>query len=67
MARVQTGDRIRLTQDMDDPDGLPAGATGTVRRVLGRGELAQIDVAWDRPYQSRILMVLPGVDRFEKI
>jgi hypothetical protein len=47
----------------DDPDPIPAGATGTVLAVT-TGPYAQIDVDWDN---GRSLSLVPGVDRFEII
>jgi len=61
---VAIGDRIRLIAMVDDPDPIPAGATGTVLAVT-TGRFAQIDVAWDN--SSRTLSLVPGVDRFEVI
>ena len=61
---VAIGDRIRLIAMVDDPDPIPAGATGTVLAVT-TGRFAQIDVAWDN--SSRTLSLVPGVDRFEII
>jgi hypothetical protein len=60
---VASGDRIRLIAMLDDPDPIPAGATGTVLAVT-TGRFAQIDVAWD---SGRTLSLVPGVDRFEVI
>ena len=48
----------------DDPDPIPAGATGTVLAVTD-GPLGQILVAWDN--SSRSLALVPGVDRFDVI
>jgi hypothetical protein len=61
---VAIGDRIRLIEMPDDPDPIPAGATGTVIAVT-TGPYAQIDVRWDN--SSRSLSLVPGVDRFEII
>ena len=61
---TRPGDRIRLIEMPDDPDPIPAGATGTVLAVT-TGRFAQIDVAWDN--SSRSLSLVPGVDRFEVI
>ena len=60
---VAIGDRIRLIAMPDDPDPIPAGATGTVLAVT-TGPYAQIDVDWDN---GRSLSLVPGVDRFEII
>ncbi len=61
---VAIGDRIRLIAMPDDPNPIPAGATGTVLSVTD-GPLGQIVVAWDN--SSRSLSLVPGVDRFEVI
>jgi hypothetical protein len=58
---ARPGDRIRLLAMPDDPDPIPAGATGTVVHVT-TGAFAQIDVDWD---DGRALALIPGVDRFE--
>ena len=60
---VASGDRIRLIEMPDDPDPIPAGATGTVLAVTD-GPLGQIVIAWDN---GRSLALVPGVDRFEVI
>lgn len=64
MPATRPGDRIRLLAMPDDPDPIPAGATGTVLAVT-TGRFAQIDVRWDN--SSRSLSLVPGVDRFEVI
>ncbi len=61
---VAIGDRIRLIAMVDDPDPIPAGATGTVLSVSD-GPLGQIAVAWDD--SARTLALVPGVDHFEII
>ena len=48
----------------DDPDPIPAGATGTVLSVT-TGPLAQVEIAWDGT--ARSLALIPGVDRFQVI
>lgn len=59
-------DRIRLVAMHDDPDPIPAGATGTmasVERLLTQGAgWLQIDVDWDN---GRALMLVAPPDRFE--
>ena len=60
---IRRGDRIRLTAMPDDPDPIPAGATGTVLSVTD-GPLGQIVIAWDN---GRSLALVPGVDRFDVI
>ena len=60
---TRPGDRIRLLAMPDDPDPIPAGATGTVLAVT-TGRFAQVDVSWD---SGRTLSLVPGVDRFEVI
>ena len=65
---TRIGDRIRLLSMTDDPDPIPAGATGTVRGVTshGAGENAwhQIDVRWDN---GRTLLLAVPPDVFEII
>ena len=65
---TRIGDRIRLLSMTDDPDPIPAGATGTVRGVTshGAGENAwhQIDVRWDN---GRTLLLVVPPDVFEII
>ena len=62
------GQRIRLLDMPNDPDALPAGATGTVRQVLNADtDLEQIGVKWDEPNAHRTLMLIPGVDCWEVI
>ncbi len=60
------GDRIRLVSMRDDPDPIPPGPLGTVRRVShhGSGEDAwqQIEVDWDN---GRTLMLVVPPDAFE--
>jgi hypothetical protein len=63
MPSTRPGDRIRLLSMPDDPDPIPAGATGTVLSVT-TGPYAQIEVDWDN---GRSLALVPGVDRFEVI
>lgn len=62
------GDRIRLLSMTDDPDPIPAGATGTVRGVTSHGALEnawhQIDVRWDN---GRTLLLVVPPDVFEII
>lgn len=64
----QIGDRIRLRSMTDDPDPIPAGATGTVRGITshGAGDNAwnQIDVRWDN---GRTLLLVVPPDAFEII
>jgi hypothetical protein len=61
---IRPGSRIRLIAMVDDPDPIPAGATGTVLAVT-EGPYAQIDVAWDDHHRS--LSLIPGIDRFDVI
>ena len=61
---IRPGSRIRLIAMADDPDPIPAGATGTVLSVT-TGPYAQVDVAWDDDHRS--LALIPGIDRFEVI
>lgn len=55
------GDRIRLLE-MDDPDPVPTGSTGTINSVRNMGEWLQIDVQWD---SGRTLMLSVPPDRVE--
>lgn len=63
----EKGDRIELLS-MDDPDALPAGATGTVTLVLNNpmpiGQ--QVCVDWDPPNEHRSLMLCHG-DRYKVV
>ncbi len=63
MIDCKVGDRIRLLYMPDDPDPIPAGATGTVLRVDG-GALPQVHIAWG---SGRTLALIPGVDTWETI
>lgn len=56
---VKQGDRIEITGTMpEEPNPLPVGSLGTVRRVRNPGtELEQISVDWDDA--SRCLLLLP--------
>lgn len=62
----QKGDRIRVVSMPDDPDPLPAGATGTVRYANTvrdpRGDFVQYDVAWDAPHERRGIMPIVPPD-----
>lgn len=61
---LRKGARIRLLSMPDDPDPLPTGSTGTIESVT-EGPLGQVWVRWDD--SSRLLALVPGVDRFEVI
>ena len=63
MSSCKPGDRVRLIYMPNDPDPIPAGATGTVIDVTD-GAFAQITVAWDN---RRSLALVPGVDEFAVI
>jgi hypothetical protein len=41
---LKAGDRVRLVSMADDPDPIPAGATGTVARVYPHSDWTQVDV-----------------------
>lgn len=58
---MKPGDRIRLLE-MDDPDPIPVGATGTVVAVYQHGDWFQVDVDWDN---GRTLMLTVPPDRVE--
>ena len=58
-------DRIRMVGDMvDDPDPIPAGATGVV--VKSHPDVGQIGVLWDPPHERRRLFLL-STDPWEVI
>ncbi|XZE55938.1 DUF4314 domain-containing protein [Planctomycetaceae bacterium SH139] len=59
-ANLKAGDRVRLVSMADDPDPIPAGATGTVARVYPHSDWTQIDVAWDNG-RSLMLSIPPDV------
>ncbi len=63
---LKPGTRIRLVSMTEDPDPIPAGATGTVRGFhehrCGRDLWQQIDVHWDN---GRQLMLVTPPDVFE--
>jgi hypothetical protein len=63
MPATRPGDRIRLLSMSDDPDPIPAGATGTVLSVT-TGPYGLVEVDWDC---GRSLALIPWVDRFEVI
>ena len=58
MDKTLEGKRIRLTEDMDDPQPIRAGEEGTIKFTDGIG---QIHVNWD---SGRSLAVIPNVDKF---
>jgi hypothetical protein len=62
MNKPNLGDRIRLTHMDDDPDPIPAGATGTVICTCDMGDYLHITVAWD--VQRSLNLVCPP-DRYE--
>ena len=59
---LKAGDRVRLVSMVDDPDPIPAGATGTVARVYPHSDWTQVDVDWDN---GRSLMLSIPPDRIE--
>ena len=59
------GQRIRLLAMPDDPNPLPAGATGTVLWVTRFDDWMQIAVAWDQRGGGLMLSVPP--DRYEVV
>lgn len=63
MSTIGIGDRIRLIHMQNDPSPIPDGATGTVTRIAN----GQVSVDWDEPNEGRGLMLLEGVDMFERI
>lgn len=61
----EIGQRIRLIEMPNDPCPIPPGTEGTVSAVLNPDTPSvQICVKWDI---ARSLMLIPGVDRWEKI
>lgn len=51
------GDRIKVIDEMRDPDPMEIGATGTVLHVWNKGgPLEQVQVDWDN---GRTLMLIP--------
>lgn len=57
------GDRIELVEMPDDPEPIPPGAKGTIKRITA-GPYPQIHVEWDDGYT---LMLIPGLDVWKKI
>lgn len=55
------GTRIYLDEDMDDPQGVPAGTCGT---VTGVDDIGNIAMAWDI---GSSLNLLPDIDHFHII
>ena len=58
MDKTLEGKRIRLTEDMDDPQPIRKNEEGTIKFTDGIG---QIHVKWD---SGRSLAVIPNVDKF---
>ena len=58
MDKTLEGKRIRLTEDMDDPQPIRKDEEGTIKFTDGIG---QIHVKWDN---GRSLAVIPNVDKF---
>ncbi len=58
MDKTLEGKRIRLTEDMDDPQPIRKNEEGTIKFTDGIG---QIHVKWDN---GRSLAVIPNVDKF---
>jgi hypothetical protein len=52
-----TGDRIRLIAMPADPDPIPSGSLGTVRKVHQHREWAQVEVNWDNG--RSLMLTLP--------
>jgi hypothetical protein len=61
---LKAGDRVRLISMADDPDPIPAGATGTVARVYPHSDWTQVDVDWDN---GRSLMLSIPPDAVEVV
>ena len=64
-APAQVGDKIRLVQMGNDPNPVPAGATGTVTGLchFHRNEW-QVWVKWDAPHADRGLNLVTPEDSF---
>ncbi len=58
---IEVGDRIRMTETMDDPQPIEAGDEGEVVKI---DDADQIHMKWD---SGRTLALIPSVDSFEKI
>lgn len=61
MIELKEGDRIRLVHMPDDPDPIPDGATGTVRRVhdpFHEGRM-HVSVEWDEGVGRSLALVVP--------
>ena len=52
------GTRICLDEDMDDPQGVPAGTCGS---VTGEDDIGHIAMAWDI---GSSLNLIPSIDHF---
>lgn len=59
--KYPVGTRIKLLEDLDDPQPIKAGEMGTIDFIDSMGSLQMI---WDN---GRSLAVIPGVDKFEVI
>jgi hypothetical protein len=58
MDKTLEGKRIRLTEDMNDPQPIRKDEEGTIKFTDGIG---QIHVKWDN---NRSIAVIPSVDKF---
>lgn len=67
MTIAQEGDRIELVEDLKDPDPIPAGATGIVRKIRSGAGRTQLDMDWDPPNTHRSLMLIEGEDRYKVV
>ncbi|AMV35227.1 hypothetical protein VN12_24090 [Pirellula sp. SH-Sr6A] len=59
MTRIpNVGDRIRLIAMPDDPDPIPRGSVGTVRKVHPHHGWTQVEVDWDSG--RSLMLTIPG-------
>lgn len=63
---VSVGDHICVVSMPEDPDPLPAGATGVVTEIVEdtyHAKLGQLWVTWDAPHERRTLNIVES-DQF---
>jgi hypothetical protein len=60
---LAVGDRIELVEMPDDPDPIPVGEKGTVRKI-NAGPYPTLHVDWD---SGRTLNLIVGKDIYKKI
>lgn len=64
---IDIGSRIRMVASHDDPDPIPAGATGTITRITPFFLGYILTVTWDAPNNHRTLNVVLPEDTIEVI